>query len=110
MPCYFINLLPTSLLYISILLIRDRHYRWTHAVALEDGGKDVVFLIETQIVPIVVVMDRKRGQLCVNAGVSQTQVSAKAHAERERENRMIAFCTLSSVIVWQSSTWARSSL
>ena len=36
----------------------------THAVALEDGGKYVVFLVETQVVPIVVIMDRKWRRRC----------------------------------------------
>jgi hypothetical protein len=32
-----------------------------HAVALEDGGKDVVVLVETHVVPILVVVNGAEG-------------------------------------------------
>jgi hypothetical protein len=43
--------------------------------------------------------EQQRGQSWVHAGVSPVRVIAKARATLERENRMIAFCTLSSVSV-----------
>jgi hypothetical protein len=45
----------------------EKNLMRTHAVALEDGSKDVVVLVETQVVPILVVVNGAEGAVSTRA-------------------------------------------
>ena len=48
----------------------EKNLMRAHAVALEDGGADVLFLVETQVVPILVVVNGAEGAVSARAACS----------------------------------------
>jgi hypothetical protein len=50
----------------------EKNLMRAHAVAFEDGGADVVFLVETQVVPILVVVNGAEGAVSARAASRRT--------------------------------------